>query len=387
MSSGGPLRAENVPEPTRVHIVDDDVLVARALQRLLTREGWMVTVSHDVESALHALEKGAALDVIVSDVSMPGTGGLDLLRRVKEVAPDLPVILITCAPNVDDAARALEYGAFRYLTKPVSQDALCGAIQEAVRLRRLATAASVGPHRERAELENCFRRALRGMRMVYQPIVDVHTRGVYGYEALMRSSEPTLPSPPAVLDAAERLGSLHLVGRHVRALVAEQARASAPDTVFFVNIHPVDLADPELFESAAPMTKYARRVVLELTERASLDAIADVEARVARLRELGYLIAVDDLGAGYAGLSCMARVRPDVVKIDMSLIRGLDGDPVRRNVVASLCALARQLGMRIVAEGIETRGEREAVVEVGADYVQGYGIARPGPPFPEVRWE
>jgi EAL domain-containing protein (putative c-di-GMP-specific phosphodiesterase class I) len=318
---------------------------------------------------------------------MPETDGLDLLRRLKQSAFDLPVIFVTGVPNVDDAALALEYGAFRYLTKPVAVDVLRSAVQEAVRIHRLAVASRAGLAPGRDELERRFRRAVRGLQIVFQPIVEVRTRVVYGYEVLMRSNEPTLPSPPAILEAAEKLGALHLVGRQVRAMVSEQAQASPPGTLFFVNIHSADLADPELFDPASPLSQFASAVVLELTERASLEGVAEVEARVARLRGLGYRIAVDDLGAGYAGLSHVVRLRPDIVKVDISLTRGIDRDPVRKHVVASICALAHTLGMRTVAEGVETRSERDAVIEAGADYVQGYGIARPARPFPEICWD
>ena len=128
------------------------------------------------------------------------------------------------------------------------------------------------------------------------------------------------------------------------------------------------------------------RVVLEITERATLEGISDVAGRISRLRALGYRIAVDDLGAGYAGLNYFASVAPDIVKIDMSLTRNLDIDAVRATVVRSLVALSRDLGMLVVAEGVETRGERDALVEIGCDYLQGYLLARPGPPFVPTTW-
>jgi EAL domain-containing protein (putative c-di-GMP-specific phosphodiesterase class I) len=386
MSSTGFQYVASEHDPARVLVVDDDEIVARTLGRLLVREGYAVTVSGDVDSALAAIE-GAEHDVVVCDVKMPGTDGLDLLRRLKRSAFDLPVIFVTGVPNVDDAALALEYGAFRYLTKPVAVDVLRSAVQEAVRIHRLAVASRAGLPLGRDELERRFRRAVRGLQIVFQPIVEVRTRVVYGYEVLMRSNEPTLPSPPAILEAAEKLGALHLVGRQVRAMVSEQAQASPPGTLFFVNVHSADLADPELFDPASPLSQFASSVVLELTERASLEGVAEVEARVARLRGLGYRLAVDDLGAGYAGLSHVVRLRPEIVKVDISLTRGIDRDPVRKHVVASICALAHTLGMRTVAEGVETRSERDAVIEAGADYVQGYGIARPARPFPEICWD
>jgi EAL domain-containing protein (putative c-di-GMP-specific phosphodiesterase class I) len=238
----------------------------------------------------------------------------------------------------------------------------------------------------RSALEVSFRRAMSMLKVVYQPIIDVKTKEPAGYEALMRPGDPSLPNPPAMLDAAEKLGRLHLLGRRVRNLVAGEIERACTHRSIFVNLHPADLADDDLFDPASPLTRRARQVVLELTERASLEGIADVEARLERLRALGYRIAVDDLGAGYAGLSYFARVRPDLVKIDMSLVRSVDSDPVRQRVVSSLVSLATGLGMKVVGEGVETTGERDAMVRLGCHYVQGYALARPGPAFPEPLW-
>jgi EAL domain-containing protein (putative c-di-GMP-specific phosphodiesterase class I) len=101
---------------------------------------------------------------------------------------------------------------------------------------------------------------------------------------------------------------------------------------------------------------------------------------------MGYRIAVDDLGAGYAGLTSLVELDPDVVKLDMALIRDIDRDPRKRRVVASLVRLCTELDRLVIAEGVERQGELEVLRELGCDLIQGYLLARPGPPFPEVRW-
>ena len=131
-------------------------------------------------------------------------------------------------------------------------------------------------------------------------------------------------------------------------------RDEPPPGHLFVNLHPTDLEDAGLYEEAAPLSPFASQVVLEITERAALDTIPDLPARMARLRELGYRIAIDDLGAGYAGLTSFAQLEPEVVKVDMSLIRGIDDSPMKQKLVGSIVALCRELGIKIIAEGIET---------------------------------
>jgi EAL domain-containing protein (putative c-di-GMP-specific phosphodiesterase class I) len=365
--------------PPRIAVVDDDAMVANTLTTLLTRDGYTVAKFGSAGDALDYLGR-ERVDAVLSDVSMPGMTGLELLEKLRAVAPDVPVVFVTGAPRIEDTIRAMELGAFRYLMKPIDRDAVRSVMAEAVKWGRLARATSENPALEdRAKLEASFSRVMTSVKMVYQPIVSTNERTAFGYEALMRSAEPALPSPPDVLDAAEKLGRLHSLGRQLRSIVASQAGAQPFDHAFFVNLHSADLADPDLFDAAAPLSAFAKSVVLEITERASLEGIAAVDKRLETLRDMGYRIAVDDLGAGYAGLSYFARLSPDVVKIDMSLTRGIERDAIKQRVVGSMCQLARDLDMLVVAEGIETEEEFSCVSKLGADLVQGYVVAKPGP--------
>jgi EAL domain-containing protein (putative c-di-GMP-specific phosphodiesterase class I) len=192
-----------------------------------------------------------------------------------------------------------------------------------------------------------------------------------------------LPHPGAVIDAAERLGRLDDLGRRVRTLAPEPMSALS-DALLFVNLHPADLLDEQLFAADSPLARMAPRVVLELTERAALDQVANVRDRLARLRKLGFRLALDDLGAGYAGLTSFATMEPEIVKFDMTLVRGIDANPVKRTVVEKMTALAHELKVGVVAEGVETVAERDALVAIGCDLLQGYLFGKPGRAFPEL---
>ncbi len=152
--------------------------------------------------------------------------------------------------------------------------------------------------------------------------------------------------------------------------------------MLFVNLHTHDLLDEDLFERDRPLARIAPQVVLEITERASLHHIHDLQARIGRLRDMGFRIAVDDLGAGYAGLTSFAHLEPEVVKLDMSLVRNVHAQPTKQTLVRTMIAMCHELGMQVVAEGIETPEERDAILEAGCDLMQGYLFARPGPSFP-----
>jgi EAL domain-containing protein (putative c-di-GMP-specific phosphodiesterase class I) len=222
--------------------------------------------------------------------------------------------------------------------------------------------------------------------MAMHPILNSQSRTIFGYEALLRSGEPSLPHPGAVIEAAERLGQLDTLGRIVRERASQPFVATGCKANLFVNLHVTDLLDPELLSPYSPLAKIASQVVLEITERSSLDRVPDVRSRIAALRDIGYRIAVDDLGAGYAGLTSFALLEPDFVKLDMSLVRGIDSNVTKQKVVRSMTSLCREMGMQVVAEGVETPPECETLIALDCDLLQGFLFAKPGKPFPEVQW-
>ena len=232
------------------------------------------------------------------------------------------------------------------------------------------------------DLEDKLNRCVATLAMHYQPIVHAQTRERFGYEALLRSADAALPHPGAVLDAAERLERVPALGRAVRAHVAKEiAAAPAERGMFFVNLHLHDLFDKQITSAFAPLSKLASRVCLEITERTSLQGALDLRYRVAELRELGFRIAIDDLGGGHARMGTFSPVDTDFVKLDMSLVRDLGKYPVKQHLIRAIASLCRDQGAMVIAEGVETDVEARLLVELGCDLLQGYLIARPGPPF------
>jgi len=386
--------ASPVPAAVRGHVlvVDDDPLATRAYARLLAAAGYDVAVANHGRAAERLMEN-EAFDVIVSDVALPEFDGLSLLASVRERDEDVPMILLTNAPALESAVRALDYGAFRYLIKPVSSKVLEDTVSLALRAhgvaraRRQALAASQANQRlglDRVGLDKRFANALSTMWVAQQPIVSWSQRSIFAHEALVRNDEPTLRSPLDLFDAAERLGRVHELGRAIRVQIADALRATTPPGHMFVNLHPSDLGDAGLYEESAPLRPFSDQIVFEITERATLDSVSDLPARMARLRSLGYRIALDDLGAGYSGLSSFTQLEPDVVKVDMSLIRGIEGSAMKQRLVGSVVTLCSELGILIIGEGIETPGERDALVGLGGDLCQGYLFARPGRGYPEA---
>jgi EAL domain-containing protein (putative c-di-GMP-specific phosphodiesterase class I) len=230
---------------------------------------------------------------------------------------------------------------------------------------------------DRAALEATFARGLASLWMAYQPIVRAHDGAVFGFEALVRTGEPSLAHAHAVLHAAEMLERLLDLGRAVRACVAGRAIDAAPETLLFVNVDTRELFDGTLTSPDGPLAPIASRVVLEITERTSLERLDGIGRRVAELRERGYRIALDDLGAGYAGLASFAMVEPDLVKLDRSLVRDLHASSTKQKLVRALADVSHDLGCLVVGEGVETPDERDAVVDLGCDLLQGFLLGRP----------
>jgi EAL domain-containing protein (putative c-di-GMP-specific phosphodiesterase class I) len=202
---------------------------------------------------------------------------------------------------------------------------------------------------------------------------------VFGYEALLRCHEPTIPNPQTFLRAAERLSRSRELGRRIRASVAATKARLATGHPFFVNLHAQDLSDEDLYSREAPLTRFAREVVLEVTERTALEDVPDLRERAQALREMGFRLAVDNLGAGYAGFATLACLEPNFVKLDRALVNGIDAEPHTGKLVGSFCVLSHELGIQVVAEGIETAGEGETLTSLGCDLLQGYLFGRPGP--------
>ncbi len=379
----------------RVLIIDDDKNMARLVARILTIDGEYeaVIVSESGVGLVKARQQ--RFDAIISDIVMPAMDGVELIRAVRAFDLDIPIILMTGMPSIETAQKALEFGAFRYLSKPIDPDELQDVVKQAVFASRIAQLkrqafqlSGVEDLRpgDLAGMTDAFSCALDTLRMVYQPIVRAEDGSLFGYEALMRSGDARLPFPSSILKVAEHLNRLFDVGRKVRDIAIEPIGDLDDEIKLFINLHPRDLLDSQLGSSTSPLVTIADRVVLEITERESLDRVPQVDEKLDRLRKLGFDIAVDDMGAGYAGLSCFASLQPSIIKLDMSLIFDIHSSLIKRRVVESMVEACHDLNILVVAEGVETIEELKACREIGCDLLQGYYIAKPAEAFPAINW-
>jgi len=368
-------------------VVDDDPEFMRACVRILETWDYTVMQAASSETAMQ-LASERAFDAILTDINLPGASGLDVLRAVRGRDKDVPVILMTGGPALETARLAVEWGAQSYLIKPLSMPQLKEVLERVIRAfqvaRRQRQILDVSERlaRESEVLRTQFGRTLDCLWMAYQPIVSWSKKTVVAYEALMRSTDPTLYLPLDILSVAESLGEVHTLGHRTRGLIAEVLQHHPDVPGVFINLHVLDLLDEQLYDPNNPLRAFASRIHFEITERMAIEKIPDTHNRIDRLRALGYKIAVDDLGEGYSGLNSFADLEPDAVKLDMSLIRGIDRAPTKRRMVHALATLCRELGTPLVAEGVETQSELDILVDLGADWFQGFLFARPAYPFP-----
>lgn len=390
-SSRRPVSRGGPPERViSVLAIADELAVRRDVEASLRSEGLRVR-GIDFARMEGSVRDGA--DVIVVDLSGPDADGARTMHQIRRADLECPVVVLVPRNEVARAHEALRMGAHRYLVHPVPHATLLQVVNRAAVLGRLArarqeaadaTRSAAGDLDDRAGLQARFERALDKLFMVYQPIVSWSGKCPIGFEALVRSEETSMPHPGLLLDAAARLDRMQELSTAIRRIAHQPFLDRNDDVKLFLNLHVSDVTSPDLLESV--LGDVASRVVLEITERASLESVEGLEQHIAALRARGYRIAVDDLGAGYSGLSSFAMLDPDFVKLDMSLVRNLHESPVKMRLVQSLQEACGDLGVPMIAEGVESRAERDALVAAGCDLFQGYLFARPARGLPAATW-
>lgn len=246
-------------------------------------------------------------------------------------------------------------------------------------IREAASNARNVEQRERARLLDDLRETLRtgAVYVDYHPIVEATDGHVFGYEALARGSMRSLRRPELMFEAAAQAGLIWELSRLCRQRAIEGMRDLLhDDQLLFLNVDPHDFADPAFGETEFQHVD-PRRVVIEITERTAIKDYPKFRERLQAFRDQGYRFAVDDAGSGYAGLGSIANLEPDFIKLDISLINGIDSNFIKQDLVATLVRFAEDQGAKVIAEGVEFEGEYEMVRSLGVHLVQGFFLHRP----------
>ncbi|GAB1594729.1 sensor domain-containing phosphodiesterase [Lysobacter claricitrinus] len=303
-------------------------------------------------------------DARVRDIPLTSRLGIESYMGVPVVLPDGRVLGTLCCINFpsDPERRTRDLAFMRFLAGLVGDQLDESQRAHDLRMQRYdaidAVLRSGGPH------------------IVFQPMMSLDGRGAIGVEALARFDSPVNATPDVWFREAWAVDlGVDLELAAVRNALPVLDRLPA-EMFLSLNISPDTVARAEFAEAIAHVDP--TRLVIEITEHAAVDDYAPLLAAARRLRDAGVRIAIDDVGAGYASLRHVLRLGPDIAKLDMSLTRSVDGDPVKQALASGMMAFAARTGVTVVAEGVETAAEADALRDAGVRYAQGFLFGAPG---------
>jgi EAL domain-containing protein (putative c-di-GMP-specific phosphodiesterase class I)/response regulator of citrate/malate metabolism len=383
----------------RVLVIDDEEQDILLLREMLARVDGLVTITTTDPRRASELFQQHRPDLVLVDLHMGDTDGVALMESLQGLVAEhdfVPMVVMSAHGDAEARERVLEAGGHDLLTKPLEVAEVVLRTRNLLRTRSLhlhvesqraalamqlhhhETRERAGDHHKREATERIQSVLDRhAITIAFQPIADLRSGQVVGLEALSRfDAEPRRGPDRWFAEAAEvgLGGELELAAIE---LALSKLEAVPADMFLSVNISPQYI--PEGLLESALSGRDAHRVVIELTEHAKVDDYAPLLDAVSKLKARGVRVAVDDAGAGFASLQHILRLGPDLIKLDLSLTRDIDADPVRRALASSLVTFAFDVGAEIVAEGIETSSEQEALRALGVGMGQGFHLARPGP--------
>jgi EAL domain-containing protein (putative c-di-GMP-specific phosphodiesterase class I)/CheY-like chemotaxis protein len=389
----------------RVMLADDEESVLDVMSDLMASDPslQLVGTARDARQAID-LARAEGPDVALLDVRMPAGGGAVAARGIRRGSPQTKIVAFAAEANPDAVVAMLDAGAIGYVGKTEPADQLLRAVHRSMEGRASISVSSADETAEalverfshRAHLKaNPNTEKIAGtidgpsLRMVYQPIVELTRGRVVGLEALARFDTTPRRPPEAWFAEAAKAGLL------TELELAAMARALSeldriPRGVFLsVNLSPATLASEDLPGLIAGVA--ASRIVVELTEGSAVRDYETLMEQLRPLREHGMRLAIDDVGAGFSSLGHLVRLEPEYMKLDRTIVAGLAADPVRRSLIERLVSFSDEVGISVIAEGIETDRDLEALRTLYVPYGQGFHLGRPGP-IPEgqddspIRW-
>jgi EAL domain-containing protein (putative c-di-GMP-specific phosphodiesterase class I)/CheY-like chemotaxis protein len=366
-------------------IVDDDPVFVNILSLNLQSHNYEISVAHSGEEALEKAKQKP--DLILLDVVLCAMSGYEVCQRLRQdnLTHDIPIIMVTAKGTTQEKIEGLYIGADDYIIKPFDTEELLARIGAV--LRRTET------FEEKQENKTLAFRELKDIiqnRLViphFQPIFYLKSKQILGVEVLSRLPAGSyFESPEVLFDTAFHLGILFDLEMtcHKEALLKLGDR-TRKNLVFF-NISPYLVQDQRFrdFSSIYDFYTTSEKVVLELTERTAIKDFDTFLALLSFFKKKGFKISIDDVGSAYASLDTIVEIKPDYIKIDIRLIRDINIDGVRQNLLKAIVMFCKQSGIISIAEGIETQEELNILVDFGVDAGQGYFLGRPTPEIEKI---
>lgn len=382
---------DNRRKAPTVTVSDDEPHVVEYLCALLETEGFVVVgTATDADGAVqlaHRLEP----DVALLDLRMPG-GGLEAARLIGSLSPSTKIIIFSSAADEADLVPLLQAGIDGYVLKGSPPDRLVEAINGALdgdlhmspKVNRFAMAqlSSRLLAEEQVALRSLRLRQRVGaaisastFSIVLQPIVDVHRDVAVAAEALARFDDRSNRSPAQWLADADRVGLLVPLELALAGAALSLLDRLDQNVALAVNLSPGTVLSGRLHEVLTGVA--VDRVILELTEHAPVDDYPALRTALSRWRDRGLRLAVDDAGGGYSSFAHILELSPELIKLDQTLIRELHTSSHRQALARAVISFADEMGVKVVAEGVEHEAELGALRRLGAHLAQGFHLGRP----------
>lgn len=376
----------------RVLIVDDHHFLRTAVQRMLNTLGVQhVLQANDGERALDILqgEEAQAVDVVLCDLDMPSMDGMEFLRHLANThKSSLSIIIMSgldsaLISSVEKMAKGYGLRLLSAVEKPLSLTKLESALARHYQADSSSPACSLYPCSLEEILEGVRSKQFEPF---FQPKLDFRTGHVIGAEALARWRHPKhgLLEPRDfihVLEVAQQIDTLTFLMLEETSVAGHLLQELGHNVVLSINLSLISLTDPTLADRITQTVRSSgiepQQIILEITEAASMTEAAQALENLARLRMRGFGLSIDDYGTGYSSMQQLTRIPFNELKIDASFIKGVASDKALRIIVESSIEMARKLGVKSVAEGVESQADWDALSAMGCDTAQGYFIAKP----------
>ncbi len=385
----------------RFLVVEDHNFQRMTLVRVLQSMGarFIAEASDGREALAYFLDTVEPVDVIICDLEMPNMDGMEFIRHLGQTGAQASIILTSALDkslisSVETMTRAYGINLLGAIEKPATPSKLVELLNH-----RTARAPARASAPLTAVSEEFIVEAIeRGLyEPFFQPKIEIATGKLVGAEALarLRDASGWFVPPDVFIPVLENKGLIDgltwvMLQRSAAACLAWQNNGLGQDINVSVNLSLKSLADTTLADrltkTVADTGLQPRHMVLEITESAAMTDVAHCLENLARLRMKGFGLSIDDYGTGYSSMQQLSRIPFSELKIDRSFVTDVALHPQRRVILASSIDMARKLGLKVVAEGVESRADWDRLKELGCTMAQGYFIAKPMPASEFINW-
>ncbi len=381
----------------KLYILDDDEQYAALLTEVASNIGWDVTAEKNPVSFLQSNILPAS--VLVLDLNMPEMDGIEVIRALAEKKINLLLILVSgfdarVLHSAQQLAEAHHFKVLASLTKPMSIKEFAKTLNsikpQSEQIQKLSLTENMA---SAAGLEQAIHQ--HQLVLHYQPQINMKKEDLHGVEALVRwqSPEHGLIYPNQFIGLAEESGLIEPLTEEVIRLAVEQSRHWQADGIninISINVSAENITSLSLPEQLKELTDKheiePNKITLEITENAVMGDLTSSLDVLNRLRMKGFALSIDDFGTGYSSLSHLYKMPFTELKIDQSFIMQMLEDSEAMVIVKICIMLGQMLGMKLVAEGVETRDVWKELQTLGCDIAQGYLIAKPMPADTLIQW-